>query len=659
MRGAGAVVPRERLSREEASAVRRHLQDVVASKGFAASKRAQDFLRLIVEHALAGEFDSLRERQIGIEMFGRPPGYDTANDPVVRVKATEVRKKLNNFYLEAEQESRVRIQLPSGSYIPKFIFDQSTKAAKAPPIASPPHFDDPGPTEPNNIREPKTVSNEKRKNSKTRPWFSSPLFASAAFAAVLIVILGLLGYVRWHPVQRAEIRSIVVLPFENQSGDPKQDYLAEGITEELTADLGQISALRVISKTSAISYKRTTKKLPQIARELNVDCAIEGSVQREGNQVRISARLVDARTNRALWADTYVRDLTNVFVLQGELAKAVADEARIKLTPQTEARFAHMKTVNSEAEEMYLQGMVRLNEDDAKGALNYFQRAIAIDPNFAEAHAALAACYGWLGETEWLPYTAAFSKQRDEALLAIELDSSLPQGHAELANALMDLNWDWTAAEKEFYRALELNPSSAETHIRFAIFLVRTGRGDEAIAEAERARVLDPFSSHVFLGAISIYYDARNYDRAATMLADARTQGLNLTNDAYFWGAIYAEKAMYAKSISEFHKAGANARTLGHLGNAYARAGQVDSALKSIAAIQKQLQPDGTGAYEIALVYAGLGRKDQAFAWLGESFKAHSEGLSHLLVDPCLDPLRADPRFSDLLRRVGLEQFPN
>jgi TolB-like protein len=652
VREAGLAVSRQRLSREEASTVRRHFQDIVASKSFATSKRAQDFLRLIVEHALAGEFDNLRERQIGIEMFGRAPDYDTANDPVVRVKATEVRKKLNNFYLETEGESRVRIQLPSGSYVPRFVFDQSTKAAEVPPIASPSPYR--GSTEPGDVSKSETIGEKKRNDSKTWPSFSWRVFASAAFAAALAVISGWLGYVRWHHVRRAEIRSIVVLPFENRSGDHQQGYLAEGITEGLIADLGQISALRVISKTSAMNYRGTTKKPPQIARELNVDGVIEGSVQSEGSQVRVSARLVDARTGRVDWADTYVQDLSNVFVLQGELAKAVADEAGVKLTPQTRARFAHVKTVNSEAEEMYLQGMVRLNEDDAKGALNFFERAISIDPNFADAHAALAACYGWLGETEWLPYTVAFSKQRDEALRAIELDSSLPQGHAELANALMDLNWDWTASEKEFYRALELNPNSAETHIRFAILLVRTGRGTEAIAEAERARALDPFSSHVFLGAVSIYYDIRYYDRVATMLTDARTQGLNLKNDAYFWGAIYLEKAMYAKSISAFRKAGANTRNLGHLGNAYARAGQVDSALKIISAIQKQLQPDGTGAYEIALVYAGLDRKDQAFAWLGESFKAHSEGLSHLLVDPCLDPLRSDPRFSDLLRKVGL-----
>jgi tetratricopeptide (TPR) repeat protein len=518
----------ERLSPEAANAVRRHLRDILSSSSFATCRRAQDFLRLIVEHALAGEFDSLRERQIGIEMFGRPPGYDTANDAVVRVKATEVRKKLNNFYLETEPESVVRIQLPSGAYVPRFLFDQSIESAKFLPITFPLHLHNPQPNQPNHIphhiQDSETIGGETRSNAKARSWLSPRLFVSAALALAPVAILVWLGYVRWHHVAHA----------------------------------------------------------------------------------------------------------------------------------QTQAHFAHVRTVNSDAENTYLQGMVRLNEDDAKGALKYFQKAIALDPKFAEAHSALAACYGWLGETEWIPDATAFSKQRDEALVAIKLDSSLPEGHAELANALMDLSWDWTGAEREFYRALELSPGSAETHIRYAMLLARTGRGAEAIAEAERARALDPFSSHVFLGAISIYYTTRNYDRAAILLTNARAQGLNLTNEAFFWGVIYAEKAKYAKSIGEFRKAGTSARALGHLGNAYARAGQVDSALKIVATLESQQTPDGTGAYEIALVYAGLGRKDKAFRWLSESLKAHSQALSHLLVDPCLDPLRSDPRFSDLLRQLSL-----
>jgi tetratricopeptide (TPR) repeat protein len=519
----------ERLSRDEANAVRRHLRDILSSSSFATCKRAQDFLRLIVEHALAGEFDSLRERQIGIEMFGRAPDYDTANDAVVRVKATEVRKKLNNFYLETEQESAVRIQLPSGSYVPKFLFDKSIQSAKVLSITLPldvhgPEPNEPRPNHPSQIQQPETISRESRSNPKPRSWISSRLFVFATFALAPVAILVWLGYVRWHHVAPA----------------------------------------------------------------------------------------------------------------------------------QTQAHFAHVRTVNSDAENTYLQGMVRLNEDDAKGAMNFFQKAIALDPKFAEAHSALAACYGWLGETERIPDAVAFSKQRDEALLAIKLDDSLPEGHAELANALMDLSWDWTGAEKEFYRALELSPGSAETHIRYAMLLARTGRGAEAIAEAERARALDPFSSHVFLGAISIYYTTHNYDRAATLLTNARAQGLNLTNEPFFWGIIYAEKSMYAKSISEFRKAGTSDRALGHLGNAYARAGQVDSALKIVETLERQLTPDGTGAYEIALVYAGLGRKDEAFRWLSESLKAHSQALSHLLVDPCLDPLRSDPRFSDLLRQLSL-----
>jgi TolB-like protein/Tfp pilus assembly protein PilF len=465
-----------------------------------------------------------------------------------------------------------------------------------------------------------------------------------------------LGFRRWFSssTARPEIRSIAILPLQNLSGDPKQDYFADGMTEELIADLGQLSALRVISSTSTMSYKGTKKKLPEIARELGVEAVVEGSILREANQVRITAELIDARTDHHIWAHTYVRDLTSVLALQGEVAQAIADEISInEQPPEQHVRHPRVWPVNTEAEDLYLQGMLCLNAGDFTGATSYFQKAIDADPNFAQAHAALADCYGWTGEAGGLAYTEAFFKQKTEAARAIELDDSLPEGHAELANAAMNLSWDWATAAKEFHRALELNPSSAIVHQRYAVYLERTGKLPEAIAEVEQGIQFDPVSVRSFRDAGFTYYFSREFDQALGELRKAQERNINLHDDLFLLGDIDAEKGLYAKSISEFLRLGDSPHALGHLGNAYARAGQVHAALNTIRQLEKHVQKNGVGRYEIALVYAGLGDKDEAFAWLEESYKTHNEGLTNLKIDPCLDPLRSDPCFNDLVRRVG------
>jgi tetratricopeptide (TPR) repeat protein len=259
-----------------------------------------------------------------------------------------------------------------------------------------------------------------------------------------------------------------------------------------------------------------------------------------------------------------------------------------------------------------------------------------------------------MGEGGSLAYSEAFLKQKSEANRAIELDDSLPAGHAELANAAMNLSWDWATAAKEFHRAQELNPSSASIHKRHAVYLERTGNLHEAIAEVERGMELDPVSPRSFRDAEFTYYFSRQYDKALSLMQRTRVQNIDLSDNIFLLGDVYAEKAMYARSISEFLKLGDSPHALGHLGNAYARAGQEGAARKTIVRLQEHVRTDGVGRYEIALVFAGLGKKKDAFTWLEEAYKAHDEGLTNLKIDPCLDPLRSDPRFDDLVRRVGL-----
>ena len=639
---------------EQTELIRQHLKQVLASHVFAGSKRAQDFLELIITHALEGEFDQLRERMIGAEMFGRPVSYDTGSDSVVRVKATEVRKKLVQFYAEAKEPLAMRIELPSGSYVPTFHFepplvsawsDSGTEIQTAPATVPHPEIAAPGNAKVDDV--PSVA------RTTPRPW----LLASG-IVLILLAVIGYAAYRKWfsgvHP--SSEIRSIAILPLKNLSGDANQEYFADGMTEELINDLGQVSTLRVISLTSAMSYKGTKKNLPEIAHELAVDGVVEGGVLRAGNKVQISTQLIDARSDRPVWARTYERDFTSGLAWQGEVAKAIADEIRINVTPQEQARLARNRPIDPEAQDLYLRGLLQLDADECKSAIDLFNKAIDKNPNYAQAHAALANCYGRMGESGRMAYNEAFSKQKAEATRAIELDDSLPEGHAELANTAMTLDWDWSTAAAEFHRALELNPNSAPIHEKYAFYLVRTGHLPEALAEVERGVDLDPVSWHSFHYEGFVYYFSHRYDQALSLILRVRALDIKPPDWSFLLGDVYAEKGKYSEAISEFIKSGSGPDSLGHLGNAYARGGKPAAARKTIAELQKTVIKDGVGRYEIALVYAGLGEKQDAFKWLEEAYKAHDVGLLYLKIDPCLDPLRSDARFDDLVRRVGLDR---
>jgi tetratricopeptide (TPR) repeat protein len=364
--------------------------------------------------------------------------------------------------------------------------------------------------------------------------------------------------------------------------------------------------------------------------------------------------LIDARTDQHIWAHSYVRDLTSVLAMQGEVAQAIADEVSINVTPQEQARLARARPVNKEAQDLYLLGLHLLNAGDPRKASAYLQEATDKDPNYAPAYAALANAYSWLGEAGWLPYSEAFPKQKAAAVKAIEIDDALPEGHAELASAAMNISWDWATCERELKRALELNPNSASTHAAHGFYLARMGRLPEAIEEVKRDLELDPVSSRSFMNTGFAYYFARQYDDALAQIQRAYSLEPNPPEFLFPFGVIYAEKGMYREAIGEFQKLGDQPHALGHMGNAYARMGRAAEAREMISKLEEHVQKDGLGRYEIALVYAGLGEKDAAFAWLEKSFAARDKGLTYLKIDPCLDPLRSDQRFQDLIRRVGL-----
>jgi TolB-like protein len=638
------------LAPEQSVLVRKHLEEILTSHTFAGSRRTQDFLRLIVGHALDGDIDNLRERMIGAEMFGRPVSYDTGSDSVVRVRASEVRKKLAQYYVDTGGEPHaVRFDLPSGSYVPRFHFI-ADEAITAPVTGTKQVTPFPAKQDAAPIKEEVAAASRVRRSLSARNGMV------IAVALVLIVVAAYFGLKKWMGNSNSAkgIHSIAILPLENLSGAPEQDYFADGMTEELINDLGQVSTLRVISLTSSMSYKGTKKKLPEIARELSVDGVIEGGVLREGNQVQISVQLIDSHSDRPIWAHTYIHDLAGVLSWQGEVAQAIANEISTQVTPQEQARLAQRNPIDPQAQDLFLHGILLRQQDNCAEAIGYFNRAIAINPAYAEAHSSLASCYGMLGESGRMPYEEAFVHQKAEAAVAIQLDNSLSEAHAELANSSMTLDWNWANAAVEFHRALELNPNSATSHEKYAFYLLRTGQLPEALAEVQRSVDLDPISDSTFHAEGFVYYFSRQYDQSLTIARTVHDLKINLHDWNFLLGDNYAEKHMFNESIAAFLKAGNDPYTLGHLANTYARAGQPAKANELIARLEDHVRKDGIGRYEIALAYTGLGEKNEAFKWLEDAFRARDVGLVYLKVDPCLDPLRSDPRFNDLMRRLGL-----
>jgi serine/threonine-protein kinase len=493
--------------------------------------------------------------------------------------------------------------------------------------------------------------------------------AALAVACVMAVVVALnvaglgerflraVGAVR-EPSLRIE--SLAVLPLANLSGDPQQDYFADGMTEELIATLGKLSALRVISRTSVMRYKKTEKTLPQIAKELNVDAIVEGSVLRAGDRVRITAQLIQASTDRHLWAESYDRNLRDVLSLQSEVSRAIASEIQTKVTPQEQARLASARAVNPEAYDLYLKGRYEWNKRSKEGlerGLEYFQQAIDLDPNYALAYSGVADSYVVLGNWGLLPGVEVYPKAKAAALKALQLDQNLAEPHASLARVLEDYDWDWLGAEREHQRAIELNPNYATAHHWHAFGLGLTGRNKEALAEIELARSLDPLSTIINAEVALVLYWGRQYDRAIVEARKAlELEPGNRPAHAYL-GQIYLTKGMYKDALAEFRilqtLPGADPSDSASLAAAYAAAGNREEALRILGRLKQQSKREYISPYSIAMVYVSLGDKDEAFAWLQKGLDNH-DGLTDLLkVSPGLDSLRSDPRFQDLLRRMN------
>jgi serine/threonine protein kinase/tetratricopeptide (TPR) repeat protein len=458
-----------------------------------------------------------------------------------------------------------------------------------------------------------------------------------------------------------QIDSIVVLPLDNLSGDPSEDYLADGLTEALISDLAKLGALRVISRTSAMQYKRTPKPLPEIARELRVDAVLEGTFQRQGGRVRVNAQLIRAATDEHLWAESYDRTMDDLLTLQSEVSRSVAHEISLKLRPQEEAVLSRMPSVDAEAHELYLRGRYFWNRRDMEGlkrAIAYFKQATERAPQYALAYAGLADAYTILANWSVLRPSEAYPHAKEAASRALELDGTLAEAHVALAFAQHLYDWNWAEAELGFKRAIRLNPSYAAGHSWYALFLATRKRHDESIAEGRRSQEVDPLSPIINSTASWVQYEARQYGEAIRQCRAFLERDASFPQTYLILGLACTQEKRYDEAIAAYEKglalSGGLSELYAALGVALGVSGRKAEARRVGEEMEKLSAARYVPPYSRGLVEVGLGNEERALELLEESCEHRNTWLILLGVEPMFDRLRSEPRFQSIVRRVGL-----
>jgi TolB-like protein/DNA-binding SARP family transcriptional activator len=486
------------------------------------------------------------------------------------------------------------------------------------------------------------------------------------FSVVVFAAIVSLAYfatrMRAKDASRAKIRSLAVLPLQNLSGDPSQDYVADGMTEELIGRLSRIHGLRVISRTSTMHFKNTQLAVPEIARMLAVDAIVEGSLVQEGHQIRIHAQLIRAATDEHIWAGEYQREYQSILEVQEEVARNIVEQIQLNLTPEDRARLASEPPVDPEAYESYLKGRYYFNqrtEDALHKSIASFQQAIASDPGYAPAYSGLAEAYAMLGFRGGLPSKDALSGAKKAASKAIELDDALAEPHASLAFIAETYEWDWPAAEREYKQALELNPGYAQAHNWYGGYLTYTGRFNEGVAEAMRARELDPLSlplNNALAGRLLV---AGRYDEALRQVQTTLELDEHFAPAHQTLGWVYLRGGKQDDAIREFQNAlelagAADTDIQLDLGFAYAVSGRTAEARRILANLQQLHQQGIVPAASLATLYGALGESNEAFVWLEKAYQERDPQLTYLKAGRRFEPLHGDPRFRQFVRRVGL-----
>ncbi|HEX4592681.1 MAG TPA: tetratricopeptide repeat protein [Bryobacteraceae bacterium] len=614
-----------------AESIRAALEKILASPGFATADRISRFLRYTVEETLNGQTDKLKESLLGIDVFGRKPSYDPRVDAVVRTEAVKLRARLREYYESEGREDEIVIDLPKGGYIPAFRHREKQLPEPAPPVAA----------EPNHVRR----------------W--QPALATILVVAILATSIYFFSRARTRAAASgSELASIAVLPFADLSPDKDQEYFCDGMTEEIIDALAKVNGFRVVARTSSFAFKGKQQDIREIGKKLNVATVLEGSVRKDGNRLRVTAQLNSVADGYHLWSETYERELKDVFTVQDEISRAIVDTLQLKLA--NAGRKLRPSSANVEAYDLYLQGRYhwsRWRSEGAERSIEYFQQAIRKDPNYAAAYSGLADSYAWLGFFGALNPNEAMPKARQAALKALALDDSLAAAHTSLGYVKSLHEFDWSGAEREFKRALQLNSGDSDAHFGYGItYLAPMGRLEEAVHEMQTARELDPLSpiANTYLGLA--YHFVGNRTESAMQLRKA------LELDPGFVEARLelANLSIDDKNFSEFNSQLDLAKELAPQSRidlmralVYAIEGKKIEALQLVHKWEKPASGAFVRSTSIASVFAILGDKAQMYAWLERAYADRDGMLAFVNLQGVYRPYRSEPRFIALEKKLG------
>jgi TolB-like protein/DNA-binding winged helix-turn-helix (wHTH) protein/Tfp pilus assembly protein PilF len=612
------------------------------------------------------ETGELRKHGLRIKARGQPIEVLTVllQHPGEAVTREELQKRLwpADTYVDFEHSlnaamKRLRAALGDSADAPRFI---ETLAGRGYRFIAP--ISQPGEDVP---QAPQVAAPDRTPGQKSTQRPRLGLLAAVIAGFVLLVLIGInLPRIRDTVRNRtfSPIRSLAVLPLANLSEDRDQDYFVDGMSDALRQYLQGIRSLRVISRISSMHYRGSGKSLPDIARELNVDAVVDGSVLRSGDRVRINVELVHAGMDRHLWSNSYEGDLRDVFALQADVARRIADEIRVTLAPPDIARLARVRATNPEAYQAYSKGRFYWNKrtaEDLQTAIGFFQQAVDKDPGYALAYDGLADCWLPLGWYGYLSPSATFPRAKAAVTKALSLDDSLAEAHTSLAFVSLYYDRDWAGAEREFRRAIDLNPNYANGHHWYGEFLSLVGRHTEAIAESQRARELDPLSNIIDAWVSSRYFFARQYDKAIEEGRNAVEMDPSFGPALLVLGQAHEQKGMLEEAIAEFERAstldGGGSMYAASLAHALGLAGRRAEALKVLEDLSNRARGGFVSSYDLAIARLGVGDKDKAFELLSAAVQERSPRVAFLGVEPRFGGVRDDPRFKALLRSIGLQ----
>ncbi len=623
---------------------------ILSSPDFAQSDRLQKFLRFIVKETLAGRADALKEYTVALEVFERDDSFDPQTSSIVRVEASRLRAKLEKYNAIDGRNDPLHIALPPGSYVPTFqSASQDVESGKKPEDAVP--------------------LGGARKLGPRRV---------VALAAAFVLVIGAAAFFLFEfyfpksgmddspeASKPEEIYSVAVLPLRNLSGDSGQDYFSDGITDALITNLAKQGSVRVISMTSVMGYKNVNRPVADIARELNVSHVIEGAVLRIEDKVRITAQLIEAETNRHLWAESYARDVADVLAIQDEVVRRIVSSLSEPLTSTTGTIPKAVPAIDPAAYEAQLRGRFfrsKMTEEGFYKSIEYFKQAIEKEPGYALAYSGMASCFCLLSGQgfELVRPKEAMPAAKAAIMKALDLDDTLAEPYAFLGFIRLKYEWDWPGAEEALTHSMQLNPSSAQARLFYSIYLEAMGRQDEAIREAEQARTIDPLSLAVNINLGWQYLQAGRLEEAKRLLESTAELNPNFWSVHWGLGHYYRQNRMYDEAIAAFREAidaqGGHTLPLKDLGYTYAVSGRPAEARKILDRLTALSQESYVSPFNIATIHVGLGEMDEAFAWLDEAYEERSRSLAWLNVAKEYDGLRSDPRFKSLLRRIGLPE---